>query len=109
MRVLVVPDGDPHTKPRAIQYALQFAHGDYVVVYDAEGVPEPDRLRRALAAPMPVYWLAISYAAYLALLRLVTAPYYWEKAEHAAGHEAVSKLQVKNCAALRPMLWRTEK
>jgi cellulose synthase/poly-beta-1,6-N-acetylglucosamine synthase-like glycosyltransferase len=52
MRVLVVPDGDPRTKPRAIQYALQFAHGDYVVVYDAKGVPEPDRLRRALAALM---------------------------------------------------------
>jgi cellulose synthase/poly-beta-1,6-N-acetylglucosamine synthase-like glycosyltransferase len=49
MRVLVVPDGRPRTKPRACQYALQFAHGDYVVVYDAEDVPEPDQLRRALA------------------------------------------------------------
>jgi glycosyltransferase XagB len=34
---------------------------------------------------MPVYWLAISCAAYLALLQLVTAPYYWEKTEHTAG------------------------
>jgi cellulose synthase/poly-beta-1,6-N-acetylglucosamine synthase-like glycosyltransferase len=50
MRVLVVPDGSPRTKPRALQYALQFARGDYVVVYDAEDVPEPDQLRRALAA-----------------------------------------------------------
>jgi cellulose synthase/poly-beta-1,6-N-acetylglucosamine synthase-like glycosyltransferase len=50
MRVLVVPDGTPRTKPRALQYALQFAHGDYVVVYDAEDVPAPDQLRRALAA-----------------------------------------------------------
>jgi glycosyltransferase XagB len=50
MRVLVVPDGEPRTKPRAIQYALQWAHGDYVVVYDAEDAPEPDQLRRALAA-----------------------------------------------------------
>jgi cellulose synthase/poly-beta-1,6-N-acetylglucosamine synthase-like glycosyltransferase len=50
MRVLVVPDGKPRTKPRACQYALQFAHGAYVVVYDAEDVPEPDQLRRALAA-----------------------------------------------------------
>ncbi len=49
VRVLVVPDGSPRTKPRAIQYALQFAHGDYVVVYDAEDMPEPDQLRRALA------------------------------------------------------------
>ena len=29
---------------------LQFARGDYVVVYDAEDAPEPDQLRRALAA-----------------------------------------------------------
>jgi cellulose synthase/poly-beta-1,6-N-acetylglucosamine synthase-like glycosyltransferase len=50
MRVLTVPDGEPRTKPRAIQYALQWAHGDYVVVYDAEDAPEPDQLRRALAA-----------------------------------------------------------
>jgi cellulose synthase/poly-beta-1,6-N-acetylglucosamine synthase-like glycosyltransferase len=49
VRVLVVPDGTPRTKPRALQYALQFARGDYVVVYDAEDVPEPDQLRRALA------------------------------------------------------------
>lgn len=49
MRVLVVPDGAPRTKPRAIQYALQFAVGEFVVVYDAEDAPEPDQLRRALA------------------------------------------------------------
>jgi len=48
MRVLVVPDGEPRTKPRAIQYALQFAHGEFLVVYDAEDLPEPDQLRRAL-------------------------------------------------------------
>ena len=53
MQVLVVPGGEPRTKPRAIQYALQFAHGDYVVVYDAEDAPEPDQLRRALAALAP--------------------------------------------------------
>jgi cellulose synthase/poly-beta-1,6-N-acetylglucosamine synthase-like glycosyltransferase len=49
MRVLVVPPGAPRTKPRAIQYALQFARGDFVVVYDAEDMPAPDQLRRALA------------------------------------------------------------
>jgi len=50
MRVLVVPEGEPGTKPRACQYALQHARGDYVVVYDAEDCPEPDQLRRAIAA-----------------------------------------------------------
>ena len=42
------------------------------------------RLRLAAhALLMPVYWLAISYAAYRALWQLVWAPYYWEKTEHA--------------------------
>lgn len=50
MRVIVVPDGSPRTKPRAVQYALQLARGEFVVIYDAEDAPEPDQLRRALAA-----------------------------------------------------------
>jgi glycosyltransferase XagB len=50
MRVLVVPDGQPRTKPKALNYALSFARGDYIVVYDAEDRPEPDQLRAALHA-----------------------------------------------------------
>jgi cellulose synthase/poly-beta-1,6-N-acetylglucosamine synthase-like glycosyltransferase len=50
MQIVVVPEGEPRTKPRACQYALQFAQGDYVVVYDAEDVPERDQLRLAVAA-----------------------------------------------------------
>ena len=46
-RSLVVPDSGPHTKPKALNYALQFARGDYVVVYDAEDRPQPGQLRRA--------------------------------------------------------------
>lgn len=49
MRVIVVPDSQPRTKPKALNYALQFARGDYVVVYDAEDAPEPDQLRQAIA------------------------------------------------------------
>jgi glycosyltransferase XagB len=47
-RTIVVPDRAPRTKPKALNYALQFAHGDFVVVYDAEDRPQPDQLRRAL-------------------------------------------------------------
>jgi cellulose synthase/poly-beta-1,6-N-acetylglucosamine synthase-like glycosyltransferase len=50
MRVIVVPDGSPRTKPRALAYGLGFARGSHVVVYDAEDQPEPDQLRKALAA-----------------------------------------------------------
>ncbi|WP_072395627.1 glycosyltransferase [Hyphomicrobium sp. CS1GBMeth3] len=47
MTVVIVPDGNPRTKPRALNFALHCATGDVVVVYDAEDVPEPDQLRRA--------------------------------------------------------------
>ncbi len=47
---VVVPDAHPRTKPKALNYALQFARGDYVVVYDAEDRPEPGQLHKALAA-----------------------------------------------------------
>jgi len=48
--VIVVPPGGPRTKPKALNVALTFARGAYTVVYDAEDQPEPDQLRRALAA-----------------------------------------------------------
>jgi len=50
VKVVVVPDGAPRTKPRALNYALRRATGQLVVVYDAEDVPEPDQLRRAARA-----------------------------------------------------------
>jgi len=50
IRTVVVPDQAPRTKPKALNYALQLARGEYVVVYDAEDRPEPDQLLRALTA-----------------------------------------------------------
>lgn len=50
MRIVTVPDGQPRTKPRALNYALAEATGDFVVVYDAEDEPEPDQLRKAATA-----------------------------------------------------------
>ncbi len=48
--IIVVPDVPPRTKPKALNYALNFARGDYVVVFDAEDRPEPHQLREALHA-----------------------------------------------------------
>jgi len=45
--VIVVPYAKPQTKPKALNYALHFARGDLVVVFDAEDVPEPMQLRLA--------------------------------------------------------------
>ena len=56
MRAIVVPTGTIRTKPRALNYALNFARGDIVGVYDAEDAPDPDQLRvvaRSFAAAGP--------------------------------------------------------
>ena len=50
IRPVVVPDKGPRTKPKALNYALELVTSPYVVVYDAEDIPEPDQIRRALAA-----------------------------------------------------------
>lgn len=48
--IVVVPDSQPKTKPKACNYGLQVARGDYVVIFDAEDVPEPDQLKKAVLA-----------------------------------------------------------
>lgn len=42
--VLIVPEGVPKTKPRALNYGLSRANGTYIVVYDAEDRPDKDQL-----------------------------------------------------------------
>ncbi|MEQ9504720.1 MAG: glycosyltransferase [Hyphomonas sp.] len=48
--LLTVPPGLPRTKPRALNYGLARARGDFVVVYDAEDRPHPDQLKAAVQA-----------------------------------------------------------
>jgi len=50
IRPLLMPPGQPRTKPRALNIALRQARGEFIVVYDAEDRPEPDQLRKAVAA-----------------------------------------------------------
>jgi cellulose synthase/poly-beta-1,6-N-acetylglucosamine synthase-like glycosyltransferase len=47
---VIVPDQLPKTKPKACNYGLLFARGTYLVIYDAEDVPEPDQLKKAVVA-----------------------------------------------------------
>jgi cellulose synthase/poly-beta-1,6-N-acetylglucosamine synthase-like glycosyltransferase len=49
-RVVLVPVAQPRTKPKACNYALPLARGEFTVIYDAEDRPEPDQLRKAVAA-----------------------------------------------------------
>lgn len=44
IRPVVVPDGQPRTKPRAMNYALDFCEGEIIGVYDAEDAPDPDQI-----------------------------------------------------------------
>jgi cellulose synthase/poly-beta-1,6-N-acetylglucosamine synthase-like glycosyltransferase len=48
--VVVVPDGQPKTKPKACNYGLRVARGEYVVIFDAEDVPDRDQLKKAALA-----------------------------------------------------------
>lgn len=47
--IIVVPPSEPQTKPKACNFALRFARGEYLVIYDAEDRPEPDQLRKVVA------------------------------------------------------------
>lgn len=49
IRVIVVPDGQPRTKPKALNVALQLTRGEIVTVFDAEDMPAPGQLRLAAA------------------------------------------------------------
>ncbi len=46
--VVTVPAGSPRTKPRACNYGLLEANGQYVVIYDAEDKPDTLQLKKAV-------------------------------------------------------------
>ena len=50
IRPVVVPFLAPKTKPKACNLGLRLARGEYLVIYDAEDRPEPDQLKKAVAA-----------------------------------------------------------
>ena len=46
VRAVVVPDGQPRTKPRAMNYALDFCQGEIIGIFDAEDAPDPDQITK---------------------------------------------------------------
>jgi glycosyltransferase XagB len=50
VRIVLVPSAEPRTKPKACNFGLQGAPGEFVTVFDAEDRPEPLQLRRAVVA-----------------------------------------------------------
>ncbi|MGL4974147.1 MAG: glycosyltransferase, partial [Bosea sp. (in: a-proteobacteria)] len=47
IKAMVMPPGQPRTKPRALNAALLEATGSLVTIFDAEDVPDPQQLRGA--------------------------------------------------------------
>lgn len=47
---VIVPDSLPKTKPKACNYGLIKAKGEFVVIYDAEDIPDADQLKKAVVA-----------------------------------------------------------
>src|SRR5256714_5784540 len=48
--IVVLAPSEPRTKPKACNYGLQLARGEYTVIFDAEDIPEPDQLLKTVAA-----------------------------------------------------------
>jgi cellulose synthase/poly-beta-1,6-N-acetylglucosamine synthase-like glycosyltransferase len=46
--MIKVPYSIPRTKPKACNYALRFAKGEFVTIYDAEDIPDPLQLKKVL-------------------------------------------------------------
>lgn len=48
LRVITVPEGTLQTKPRALNYSLNFCRGSIIGIYDAEDAPAPDQIHRVV-------------------------------------------------------------
>ncbi len=46
IKPLIVPHSLPKTKPKACNYGLNFAQGEYLVIFDAEDRPDSDQLKK---------------------------------------------------------------
>ncbi len=47
-RFIIIPDALPKTKPKACNYGVFFSRGKFLTIYDAEDIPEPDQLKKAV-------------------------------------------------------------
>lgn len=48
--IVIVPNSKPKTKPKALNYGLLHARGEYCVIYDAEDIPDSQQLKKAFLA-----------------------------------------------------------
>lgn len=48
--IVIIPDSFPRTKPKACNVGLSKAKGEYLVIYDAEDIPDTDQLKKSVIA-----------------------------------------------------------
>jgi glycosyltransferase XagB len=49
-KTLILPNVKPKTKPKALNVAFHKVKGEFFVIYDAEIIPDPDQLKKAVLA-----------------------------------------------------------
>lgn len=54
-KLIVVPPGEPRTKPKALNFGLTLARGEVIAIYDVEDTPEVLQLRRAAVSASAVW------------------------------------------------------
>jgi cellulose synthase/poly-beta-1,6-N-acetylglucosamine synthase-like glycosyltransferase len=47
-RIIEIPDFQPKTKGKALNFGLYEAKGEFIVIYDAEDIPEKNQLKKAV-------------------------------------------------------------
>lgn len=62
--VIIVPFHMPKTKPKACNYGLHFARGQYLTIYDAEDIPDTDQLKKvvSLFTKLPENYICVQSA-----------------------------------------------
>jgi len=100
-RVTEIPASFPRTKPKACNIGLHLAKGEYLVIYDAEDLPEKDQLKKAVmafeASPGSVVCIQSRLNYYNPRQNLLTR---WFTAEYSAWFD----LQLPGLAALHAVI-----
>lgn len=100
-RVTVIPPSFPRTKPKACNIGLHLARGKYLVIYDAEDIPERDQLKKAVMAfelmPENIICMQSRLNYYNPRQNLLTR---WFTAEYSAWYD----LQLPGLAAMQAVI-----
>jgi cellulose synthase/poly-beta-1,6-N-acetylglucosamine synthase-like glycosyltransferase len=61
VHILRIPHSLPKTKPKALNFAMPYVTGQYLTIYDAEDIPEPGQLIKALEAfsRLPLHYICL--------------------------------------------------